>query len=219
MKMIELIDVNKKYKNNVLFEHVNCHFDQGRIHMIKGPNGSGKSVLLKLIVGYARPDSGVVRADGIEIRKDADFLPNAGVFINSPEFMNQMTGWDNLVYLSSIRKRCSKDELMNYVEYYGLQDFIHQKVKSYSEGMKQKLRIIQAVMDKPDYLILDEPFDTLDDNSIQLTFTLLKEYMTEKRTIILTNHIAEADEIADMKYAIGERMVKKQENFRCFFLQ
>src|SRR5574344_2017679 len=99
-RMIELKNITKKYKNLMIFEHLNVSFPQGNKFLIAGPNGSGKSVLLKLILGYAKPNEGSVIIDKSILGKPMDFLSHSGAFINSQEFMNQWTGLENLLYIA-----------------------------------------------------------------------------------------------------------------------
>lgn len=204
--MIQLEDVSKKFKNVELFSHVNVTFEQGKKIQIKGVNGSGKSVLLKMIVGYSGCDEGSVIVDGKVIRKDVDFIPDAGVMINAPEFIGNMSGLDNLLYLADIRKRVTKEEVMQYVEQFGLTADIEKKYRTYSLGMKQKMRIIQAVMEKPSYLILDEPFDALDNKGRAMVIDILNDYMKSgERTLLFTSHMSETDGLADIVYEIEDK--------------
>lgn len=197
--MINVVNVSKKYKNLVLFENLNLTIPTGKKVLIKGINGSGKSVFLKLLVGYARCDSGHIEIDGFIIGKDADFINDAGVMINSPEFIGSLSGWDNLTILADIRKIATKEDIEGLVRYFELNDSIHKKYKTYSLGMKQKMRIIQAVMEKPKYLILDEPFDALDLHSQDQLLQLLSDYMEDKsNTLIYTSHNPKYEKYADM---------------------
>ena len=204
--MIQLEDVSKKFKNVELFSHVNVTFEQGKKIQIKGVNGSGKSVLLKMIVGYSGCDSGRVIVDDRVIRKDVDFIPDAGVMINAPEFIGNMSGIDNLLYLADIRKRVTKEEILQYVEQFGLTADIEKKYRTYSLGMKQKMRIIQTVMEKPSYLILDEPFDALDTKGREMVVAILNDYMKSgERTLLFTSHMSETDGLADVVYEIEDK--------------
>lgn len=208
--MIKLENINKSFKNISLFEDVNLEMNLQKIK-IKGENGTGKSVLLKMIVGYSTPDSGIIKYDRKQLGKDSDFIENAGVSINAPQFMKSWTGIENLQYLADIRKVCSKEEMMELVKYFGLEKDIHKKYKTYSLGMAQKLRIIQALMDKPKYLILDEPFDALDKKSKLLTRDYLDKYLSEdeNRQLIYTSHNEDDDSFADCVLEIDDKCIIK----------
>lgn len=163
--MIELRNVSKGFKGIELFRDVSLCIPDGKKIFIKGTNGSGKSVLLKMIIGFSRPDSRQILVNGEEVGKKQDFIPNAGICINAPEFVGNVSGYDNLMELAKIRKIAGKEEIMALCERFGLAEHIHKKYGKYSLGMKQKMRLIQAFMEKPDILILDEPFDALDKTS------------------------------------------------------
>lgn len=140
--MIKIEGVSKKYKNIDLFEDLNIIFEPNKKILIVGPNGTGKSVLLKMIVGYSRPDSGKVIADGKMIGKDVDFLLNVGAFINSPDFLNHLTGYENLKMLAKIQNKVSDEKLNSLIREFELEDTIKKKYKTYFLGVKQEMRII-----------------------------------------------------------------------------
>lgn len=200
--MIEIKNLSKAYKGNVLFEDLNLIIPDGEKVLIRGVNGSGKSVLMKMIVGYSKPDKGTVNVDGILIGKDRDFIKDAGVSINAPEFMKDMSGIDNLMYLININKKATKDDIYNLAEKLDIAKDLKKKYRSYSLGMKQKLRIIQALVENPKYLVLDEPFDALDKTSQKKLRALLDEFMDGSKTLIFTTHNAEFEDIADKIYEI-----------------
>lgn len=126
--------------------------------------------------------------------------------INALEFIGNMSGIDNLLYLANIRKRVTKEEILQLVDLFGLSDDIEKKYRTYSLGMKQKMRIIQAVMEKPAYLILDEPFDALDNKGREIVIRVLDEYMKNgDRMLLFTSHMSETDGFADVVYEIEDR--------------
>lgn len=208
--MIKLEHVNKAYKDIVLFKEVNVQFESGSRVAIQGVNGSGKSVLLKMLCGYAKPDSGRILIDGQELGKDQDFIGNAGISINAPEFIDSMSGLDNLLYLIDIRKTATKEDVLALAEKLKL-DGLNKKYKTYSLGMRQKLRLIQALVEKPDYIILDEPFDALDDTSREAAKQALCEY-SENKTLIFTSHNQEdIDALATVIYKIDQCQLARLE--------
>lgn len=197
--MIKLEKVSKTYGENVIFKDVSYTFTQQKTK-IKGDNGVGKSVLLKLIVGYSLPDCGYIfYAEDRQLRKEADFLEDAGISINAPEFMKNWTGLENLLYLAEIRHKADENKILELAEVLGLKDSLSKKYKTYSLGMKQKMRLIQAIMDEPRYLILDEPFDALDDKAKRIVKTFIEQYLQtdKRRMLIYTSHSEEDDSFAD----------------------
>lgn len=208
--MIRLNNISKSFKNNPLFSDVSLSLESKKIK-IKGDNGVGKSVLLKIIVGYCVPDNGTVIYNNKELRKDSDFLENAGVSIDAPQFIGNWTGLENLMYLSKIKNICTQKELMKLVKYFSLEDDINKKYKTYSLGMRQKMRLIQALMDKPIFLILDEPFDALDQGTKELTMEYLNQYLEQdpNRQLIYTSHNDDDDEFADDVYLMREKEIRR----------
>ena len=208
--MIKLENISKAYKDITLFNGVNAEFESGSRIAIKGVNGSGKSVLLKMVCGYAKPDSGRILIDGQELGKGQDFIHNAGISINSPEFIDSMSGMDNLLYLIDIQKKATKEDVLALAERLKL-DGLNKKYKTYSLGMRQKMRLIQALVEKPDYMILDEPFDALDDTSRETAKQVLEEY-SENKTLIFTSHNQEdIDALATVIYQIDDHQLIRQE--------
>lgn len=208
--MIKMDNISKKFKEIVLFENESIDFPEGKKIMIKGINGSGKSVLLKLIVGYSLPDTGTIIIDEKVLGKDCDFIPNAGVSINAPEFCDHLSGIENLMELSKIRNIANEKDIYDLAKKLDFDIYLKKKYKNYSLGMKQKMRIIQALMDKPKYLILDEPFDALDQKSqIQVT-KMLNDYIKKDKTLIFTSHNGAYEKIADCIYEILDTKIIKK---------
>ena len=170
---IKLQNIYKSYNGIEIIKDLSVNFDRGKSYGIMGYNGSGKSVLLKLIAGYAFADSGVITIDGKILKKDIDFIMNAGVIINSPEFMNSLSAIDNLRFLAEIRNIVSEKEIELFLKSLHLYEVRNKKVSTFSMGMKQRLRLVQALMESPDILILDEPMNALDKEGVSLVINVL----------------------------------------------
>lgn len=132
------------------------------IHGIIGANGSGKTVLMKCICGFLLPDSGRVLIDGRQVGKAFDFPPSLGLIIETPGFLPSRSGISNLKLLAAIRHRAKKEDLIRAMERVGLDPGLRKPVGKYSLGMRQRLGLAQAIMEDPKLLILDEPFNGLD---------------------------------------------------------
>ncbi len=211
--MIEIKNVTKRYGKRLIFDDINATFENGKKIWIKGVNGSGKSVLLKMIAGYAFCDQGTITVDGKVIGKDVDFIPDAGIFINAPEFIGNDTGMDNLMELAKIRHVASQQDIEKLAEALGLKE-LDQKYRTYSLGMRQKMRLIQALMDKPRYLILDEPFDALDATARIKATDLLNEFMMKDkdRTMIYASHETTTEFLHDVAYEIDDnKLIQRKE--------
>ncbi len=186
--MIELKKVSKEFKTKIVFENADVTVETGKCVGITGENGCGKSVLLKLICGFSKPDSGEVFIDGERLGDKRDFIPNAGVIINSPNFIGHYTGYENLMLLAAIKKKIGKKEVCGVLDRVGLSEAGKTKVKNYSLGMKQRLRLAQAIMEDPDYLILDEPMNALDNEGIAIADEIINEFHANGKTVIMTSH-------------------------------
>lgn len=190
--MIRLEHVAKAYKNHVIFRDLSLDIPTGASVAVTGYNGSGKSVLLKLITGFSRPDSGTITVDGNVIGKDVDFIQNAGVFINAPQFMNSATGYENLMMLAEINRKIGKEQILQILDRVKLAEAKDKKVRTYSQGMIQRLRIAQAVMEQPDILIMDEPLNALDRDGIDIAHSIFQEYIDDpSKTLLFASHNAE----------------------------
>ncbi|WP_297990263.1 ABC transporter ATP-binding protein [Anoxybacillus sp.] len=203
--VISLKNVSKSYKGLTLFQNVNLDIEKGSICGIVGPNGSGKSVLFKMICGFVFPDEGSIVVNGVEIGKSKRFPDNIGIIIDRPGYIANKTGFQNLKELAMIRGKISDEKIAETMEKVGLQPQAKQKVKHYSLGMKQKLAIAQAIMEDQQILILDEPFNALDAESVNNIRHLLLSFKSEGRTILLTSHNQEdIDILCDRVFRINK---------------
>jgi len=188
----------------MLFDHLNYIFNDGKIYLIKGENGTGKSVLLKMISGFSKPDDGEIVIDGKKLYIDIDFIKNAGISINGDDFISYLNAYDNLKILIDINKKVSYQEIEKYCHYFNLEEknIIYKK---FSQGMKQKLRLIQTFIEDPRYLILDEPTNALDNDTIQKLYHLLIDFTKNKnKTVIIVSHTQDsisslADKVLEIK--------------------
>lgn len=134
--LIQVKNVSKSYKKQTVVKNVSFDIEKGKSYGIKGYNGSGKSVLLKLIAGYAFPDSGEIVIDGKILKKDIDFIQNAGVVINAPEFIGGMSAFKNLKYLAEIKRQIGDKEILEILEKFQLSAAKNKRVSAFSQGMK-----------------------------------------------------------------------------------
>ncbi|MBF6978562.1 ATP-binding cassette domain-containing protein [Aerococcaceae bacterium zg-BR22] len=204
MTHIELKSINKALKNQVLFTDFNYIFEGGKIYGLVGHNGSGKTVLMKIICGLLRPNSGEVWYNHDQlIGKNIPFLPSLGTILETPGFLDNCTGFENLKQLALIDNKIDDQVIRNTMELLGLDPLSKKKVKTYSLGMRQKLALSQAIMENPEVLILDEPMNGLDKASVQLVRQLLDELKRRGKLIILASHTQEdiqllCDEVIDI---------------------
>lgn len=188
---IEVKNVEKQFKKNCILKDVNLIFEDGHIYGFKGRNGSGKSVLLKMICGIYCPSKGKILYDGKEYRKIDEYVPNTRALIEKPNFFPNLTGMENLKLLAKIQNKIDEREILKALEVVNLLKDKDKKFSKYSLGMKQKLGIAQVIMEEPHVLILDEPFNGVEKESIEKIKLYLNEEKKKGRIIIISSHIDE----------------------------
>lgn len=186
--MIQLMNVTKKYKNKLLYTNVNLTIKKGECIGIVGANGSGKSVLFQLITGLQYPEEGEIYVRGKKVGKGLDFPEDVGLFVNQPSYIGYYDGLTNLKILAEIRNKITEEQIKEMMNRIGLNPDDKTKTKNYSAGMKQKLSIIQAVMEGQDIILLDEPFNALDYQTNLDVINLIEQLKEEGKTLILTSH-------------------------------
>ncbi|WP_342622044.1 ABC transporter ATP-binding protein [Erysipelothrix sp. P66] len=206
--MIKIRNVSKRFKKTEIFEDVSLELPKGKIVGLVGENGSGKSVLMKMLCGYSKPNTGAINVYGETLGVNRDFPRSVGVLINDSHFIKNYTGMENLEYLINIRKQTDKTFLNELIQIFDMERNIHKRYKAYSLGMKQKLRIIQAFMEQPNLVLLDEPFNALDKRSTMVLIDLMKRYINKDRIIIFTSHeYQHIEHLADTVLTIQDKNV------------
>lgn len=209
--MIEVVGVTKKFGEHVVLDNVSLTFENGKIYGMVGRNGSGKTVLMKIISGIMRADIGHVVSDGIIIGNDVDFLPNAGLIIETPGFIGYQSGYKNLEVLASIRRKIGKDRIKETMTLVGLDPDSKKKVKKYSLGMRQKLGLAQAIMEDNDVYILDEPMNGLDKETVANVRELIKDLKKNNKIVIISSHMEEdINLLCDEVYSVVNGVVSKR---------
>ena len=188
MNLVTLSQVSKSYKGSGLYEDVNATFEAGKITAIAGPNGSGKSVLLRMICGFVRPDTGTVTIDEAYLSRGREFPEKFGVIIDRPAFLPNLSGFENLRELAAIRGEITDEKIGQTMQQLSLDSENKTRVARYSLGMKQKLAICQAIMEDQEVLILDEPFNALDRAAVDNVRHLLARHRRAGGTVIFTSH-------------------------------
>ena len=195
---ISVKNLTKSFGSETVLREVSRDFEKGKIHGIVGNNGSGKSVFFKCACGFLTPDEGEVVVGGKQIGKDCDFPPSFGLIIESPGFLPNLSGFKNLKLLASLKGLISDENIRGMIEKVGLDPHSKKHVGKYSMGMKQRLGIAQALMEDPNCLILDEPFNGLDKQGLKEMRELIKSLRAEGKTILLSSHnITDIEELCD----------------------
>ena len=204
-------DYTKVIKGKVILDQVNLTLSSGKVYGFYGRNGSGKTMLFRAICALIMPTSGDVLIDDVSIIKEKYDLSNFGILIETPNFYPYLSGYDNLDMLYRINHKKDKEhieEILRKVDLYEAKD---QKYKEYSLGMKQKLRIAQAIMENQQIIILDEPTNGLDEGSIKKLHQIILDLKKQKKLILLASHNQEdLNYLCDKIYYISNGKVSDQ---------
>lgn len=210
---IELKNVSKSFKNNKVIDNISVEFKSGNIYGFYGRNGSGKSVLQKIISGFYVPDSGSVLIDGVDINKRNFYPSNMRVLIEKPAFFPDLSGFDNLKLLADINKIIDEKKIIEILELVNLKDEMNKKYSKYSLGMKQKLGVAQAIMEDPDIIILDEPFNGIEQATVDKLTAYLLEKKKEGKLIIVSTHIKEdLTKLSDKIFMFDNGSIRETKN-------
>ena len=190
-KNIKVKDVCKYFGKTQVLDHVNMECRQGEITGIIGRNGAGKTVLFKIICGLLSLDSGEILINGIKRERQADVLPSVGIIIEEPAFLKYYSGIKNLEYLYMINHKNNRQYLESIMEKVGLDPKSKKHVGKYSMGMRQRLAIAQSIMEEPDFLVLDEPFNGLDLHGVNEMRELFLELKKRGKVILIASHNSE----------------------------
>lgn len=208
--MISVDKLTKKFGSTVVLKEISISFESGKIHGIIGRNGSGKTVFMKCICGLTPMTGGNVIVNGKKIGVDCEIIPNAGVIIETPGFLNNLSGYSNLKNLSSLTGKIGKAEICSAISRVGLNPNDKKHVGKYSLGMRQRLGLAQAIMENPDILILDEPMNGLDKDGVADMRKYLLDLKKQGKTILIASHSAEdIDVLCDTVYEMDKGKLEK----------
>lgn len=210
--IIEIKEISKSFRGVKVLKNVSMTLESGHIYGFIGHNGSGKTVLLKLICAFFEPTTGEILFNGTNIIKNNEYPPSTRALIERPTFISELSGKENLELLAKIQKKIGEKEIENALEKVGLEKEKDKLYYKYSLGMKQKLGIAQVLMEDPQILILDEPFNGLDDESAKNIRQILLEEKKKGKLIILATHLKEDIELlCDELYKFDDGVVTKEE--------
>ncbi|MDO5422342.1 MAG: ATP-binding cassette domain-containing protein [Eubacteriales bacterium] len=188
---IELHQVRKCFGGEEVLKKLDFQVERGKVYGIAGNNGSGKTVLMKCICGFLPVTEGEVLVGGKSIGREVDFPESLGVIIETPGFLANLSGRRNLEILADLRKKLTREDITAVLLRVGLNPDLKKPVSKYSLGMRQRLGIAQAIMEDPELLILDEPFNGLDKHGVAEIRNLLLAEKEKGKTILLASHNSE----------------------------
>ena len=178
-------------KDVIILDHVSIKCEAGMVCGLVGRNGSGKTMLMKSILGFVRPDSGTITVLGKRIGSDVDYAPDTGIIIETPGFIGYYSGYRNLRLLADINHKIDDKRIREVMSFVGLDPDVKKAVSKYSLGMRQRLGLAQAIMEEPKLLVLDEPFNGLDNEGVVDMRKCLLGLKEKGVTILLASHSKE----------------------------
>lgn len=205
--VLEVNGLTKKFKERVAVNNVSFEIIEGEIFGLIGPNGAGKTTIIRMITGLAKPTSGEVFIDGISLQKHYEkAIAKLGGIIETPDLYPYMSGMENLKFFASLYPDISQQKIDSVVKLVGMEKRIHDRVKNYSLGMKQRVGIAQALLHDPKILILDEPTNGLDPNGIRDMRKFLIGLARKKHiSILVSSHIlSEMEQLCDTVAIIND---------------
>ncbi len=196
MTLVKVEKINKHFGKKHILKDVSFDINEGEILGFIGPNGAGKTTTIKLMLGLQSIDSGKVTINGFDIKKDFEkAIEKVGAIIESPDLYMYLSGKQNLKLIANLYGGISNEELDDLIKLVGLENRINDKVSKYSLGMRQRLGIAAALINKPNVLFLDEPTNGLDPEGIIEVRDLIKKLAKEKKMAILisSHNLSELD--------------------------
>ena len=202
--IVQIKNLSKTIGKKKIIKNVSLELHKGEITGFLGPNGAGKTTTIRMMVGLMRPTEGEVWIDGQSVQADFEgSIQKVGVIVENPEMYKYMSGYKNLLHFSRMHKGVSKERINDVIKQVGMQNRIHEKVGSYSLGMRQRLGLAQALLHDPKFLILDEPTNGLDPAGIREFRMYLQKIARENGVaIFVSSHLLSEIELLCDRIAI-----------------
>ena len=202
--------VTKRFGEEMVLKETTMTMKRGKVYGIVGNNGSGKTVLMKCICGFLPVTSGSICVGQKYIGRDTDFPESLGLIIETPGFLTEYTGRKNLEILADLKRKVSGKGIRECLQKVGLDPDLKKPVSKYSLGMRQRLGIAQAIMENPEFLILDEPFNGLDKKGTADIRAILLELKKQGKTILLASHNSmDIDILCDEVYEMDAGVLRR----------
>lgn len=208
-------NISKTIKNKIILDDINLELENGRIYGFVGRNGCGKTMLFRALSGLMHIDSGKITVDDKVLHKDFNVLENLGLIIENAGLYNEFSGYRNLKLLADINKKITDAEIRKALSDVGLDLNDKRVVRKYSLGMKQRLIIAQAIMEKPDIIMLDEPTNALDESGVKLIRDIILREKDRGALVLIASHNKEDIEIlADQVFYMDNGKIVSTEGKR-----
>lgn len=200
MHEITAQNVSKVIKKKTVLEDINLQLKSGNIYGLMGRNGSGKTMLLRVLSGLIMPSMGKIIVDDLELNQANHCVGRVGLVIENAGLYPEFSGLENLRFLAKAQNKIGSAEIKNAIIRVGLDPNDKKTYRKYSLGMKQRLVIAQAIMERPDFLFLDEPTNALDEAGVKLIRGIIQEEAQRGALVVLASHNKE--DIAELTDAI-----------------
>ena len=203
-------NVTKKIKDKIILNKINLTLESGTVYGFVGRNGSGKTMLFRALSGLMKIDEGTISFNEKILHKDMAVLPNMGIVLENAGLYPEYTGFKNLKLLAKINNKISDEEIKNAITRVGLDPKDKRTFRKYSLGMKERIVIAQAIMEKPDIIFLDEPTNGLDENGVEDIRKIISEEKQRGAIVLRASH--NKDDIrllADKVYYMSDGVLKE----------
>jgi ABC-2 type transport system ATP-binding protein len=188
--VLSVTRLHKKIRGKTIIHDVSFEVNEGEIFGFLGPNGSGKTTTIRMLVDLIKPTSGEVYIGGYHVHKEPEkALGLTGCIVENPEVYTYLTGLENLAYFARMMKGIDEPRIWEVIRIVRLEDRIHEKVKTYSLGMRQRLGIAQALLGRPKLLILDEPTNGLDPKGIKELREFVRMLADQGMSVFISSHL------------------------------
>ena len=202
--MIEVNNIKKKIGDKVILDNISLNLEKGKVYGFRGRNGSGKTMLFRAICGLITIDQGYIVVDGLKLA-NKHFPADVGLLLENPAFLPELSGYDNLEMIASIRNVIDKERIEEVIKMVGLTDAKDKAFGKYSLGMKQRLAIGQAIMEYPKILMLDEPTNAIDEEGIRVLKDIVASEKSKGTLVLLASHEKEIiGDLADEVYTMTD---------------
>jgi ABC-2 type transport system ATP-binding protein len=203
---VETAGLTKRFGERVAVDAVDLHIPRGAAFGYLGPNGAGKTTLIRMLLGLTRASAGTMRLLGRPVPAErAAALARVGAIVEEPRFHGHLTGRENLRVIAAARAPEAHRRIDGALARVGLSDRADERVKRYSQGMRQRLGVARSLLADPELLILDEPTNGLDPAGIHEFRAMIRGFVAEGRTVLLSSHLLdEVERICD-QVAIVDR--------------
>lgn len=202
--IVQLQNLSKTIHGKQLIHQLNIDLYPGQITGFLGPNGAGKTTTIRMMTGLMKPTEGKVLIDGLSLQDHyEEAISKVGVIVENPEMYKFMSGYKNLLHFARMHKNVTKERIQEVVQQVGLEHRIHEKVSTYSLGMRQRLGLAQALLHRPKFLILDEPTNGLDPAGIREFRMYLRKIASEEGvSVFVSSHLLSEIELMCDRVAV-----------------